>query len=60
MTETNTLAAIIQAISDIVAASATWASTAISTVTGQPLLLFFVLSGFLGVGISLFKRLTRI
>ena len=52
--------AIITAITSIVSGGATWVSTSISTVTSTPLLLFFVLSGFVGVGIGLFKRLTRI
>lgn len=51
---------IISGVSSIVAGGATWVSSAISTVTTTPLLLFFVLSGFVGVGIGLFKRLTRI
>lgn len=54
------MADIISGVSSIVSGGATWVSSAISTVTTTPLLLFFVLSGFVGVGIGLFKRLTRI
>lgn len=60
MNETPTLATVIDAVTDIVEGSATWVQSAVSTVTTTPLLLFFVLSGFVGVGIGLFKRLTRI
>lgn len=60
MNEPATMTTIITAVSDIVEASATWVQSAVSTVTTTPLLLFFVLSGFVGVGIGLFKRLTRI
>lgn len=59
-TQTATLQTVIDAVGDIVEASATWVSSAVSTVTTTPLLLFFTLSGFVGVGIGLFKRLTRI
>lgn len=54
------MAAIIADVTSIVSASATWIQSAVSTVTSTPIVLFFLLVNFVGVGIGLFKRLTRI
>lgn len=55
-----TLATIITDVGSIVSASATWVSSAVSTVMSTPIIEFFVLSSFVGIGIGLFKRLTRV
>ena len=55
-----TLATIITDVGSIVTASATWVSSAVSTVMSTPIIEFFVLSSFVGIGIGLFKRLTRV
>lgn len=55
-----TMATIITDVGSIVTASATWVSSAVNTIMSTPILEFFVLSGFVGIGIGLFKRLTRI
>ena len=54
------MASIISSVSAIVTASADWVSSAVSTVTTTPIILFFLLVNFVGIGIGLFKRLTRI
>ena len=54
------MADIISSVGAIVTAGATWVSSAVSTVTTTPLILFFLLVNFVGIGIGLFKRLTRI
>lgn len=59
MTEV-TLASIITDVGSIVTASATWVSSAVATIMSTPILEFFVLSSFVGIGIGLFKRLTRV
>ena len=51
---------IITTVSSIVSAGATWVSSAVSTVTTTPIIMFFLMVNFVGIGIGLFKRLTRI
>lgn len=51
---------IISTVGSIVEAGATWVSSAVSTVTTTPIILFFLMVNFVGIGIGLFKRLTRI
>lgn len=55
-----TMATILTDVGSIVTASATWVSSAVGTVMSTPIIEFFVLSSFIGVGIGLFKRLTRV
>ena len=55
-----TMATIISDIGSLVTASATWVSSAVSTIASSPILETFVLFGFVGVGIGLFKRFTRV
>lgn len=57
-----TIAEIAAAISSIVTAAVSWISSYIGSITasGNTLLLFFVVFGFIGTGIGLIKRLVRI
>lgn len=55
-----TMATVITDIGQLVTASATWVSSAVSTIMSSPILETFTLFGFVGVGIGLFKRFTRI
>lgn len=52
------MAAIITAIGDLVTGSVTWLTAMVTGVTtaSNALLLFFVLFGFVGIGIGLLKR----
>lgn len=50
------MADIITAITSLVTGAASWLTSIVTTVTAAPLLLFFVLSGFVGIGIGLLMR----
>lgn len=56
MGETFTMASIIEAIGSLVTGSVTWITSAVGAVTGSPLLLFFVLVGFVSIGFGLLRR----
>lgn len=55
------MTAIINAVTSIVNASVTWLTAIVTavTATGNELLLFFVLSGFVGIAIGLLMRFVR-
>lgn len=55
-----TMTTIITDVGSIVTAGATWLTSAVSTIMGSPVLEFFLLVNFVGIGIGLFKRMTRI
>lgn len=54
------MADILAAVTSLVDAAVTWITTFCTTITGQPLLLLFVISSFVGLGVGLIKRLVRI
>lgn len=53
---TTTTAGFIAIISELVTGSVTWMTTIVNFITSTPLVLMFVLVGFVGVGISLIRR----
>lgn len=55
-----TVASIISVISEIFTAAIGWVGTVSETVAGDPLMLFGVVIGFVGLGVGLFKRLLRV
>lgn len=55
-----TMATIIADVGSIVTGGATWLSSAVGTIMNSPVLEFFLLVNFVGIGIGLFKRMTRI
>lgn len=57
---TITMTSIISAITEIFTGGITWLGTVSDTVSSNPLLLFGVLIGFIGVGVGLFKRLLHV
>lgn len=59
-TTTMTVASIISVISEVFTAAIGWVGTVSETVAGDPLLLFGVVIGFVGLGVGLFKRLLRV
>lgn len=59
-TTTMTVASIISVISEIFTAAIGWVATVSETIAGDPLLLFGVVIGFVGLGVGLFKRLLRV
>lgn len=62
MTPTFGMADIVSGISALVTGAVSWIGSYIGAITasGNTLLLFFVIFGFIGTGIGLIKRLTRI
>lgn len=57
---TMTLTQIISALTEIFTAVIGYVSTVATTITGQPLLLIFVLIPIIGLGVGLFKRLLNV
>lgn len=56
----GTLAAIIGDIGKIVTGSVSWVGSFVGAITDNPLILMFVIVGFVGLGVGLIKRLTRL
>ena len=59
-TAAMTMSDVISAIGEVFEGALGWAGTVATTVTGNPLLLFGVVLGFIGVGVGLFKRLLNV
>lgn len=57
--EVFSMADIVTAIGNLVTGSVTWLSSMASSVASTPLLLFFVISGFVGIGVGLLMRFVR-
>lgn len=55
-----TITTIISTITEIFTAAIGWVGTVAETVSGNPLLLFGVVIGFVGLGVGLFKRLLHV
>lgn len=60
MSETVTVATIIANVTSIVTAAVGWVGQFVTLITGNPLLLMFVISGFAGLGVGLIKRIIRL
>lgn len=56
----GTLAAIIGDIGKIVTAGVSWVGSFVGAITDNPLILMFVIMGFVGLGVGLIKRLMRL
>lgn len=56
----GSLAAIIQDIGSLVTGAVSWVGSFVGAITGNPLILMFVIIGFVGLGVGLIKRLTRL
>lgn len=54
------MADIISAVTSLVTASVGWVNSFVGVVTSQPLLLLFVITGFVGLGVGLIKRLIHL
>lgn len=52
--------AIITAITSLVTGAVGWLGSYVTAITGQPLLLAFVLVSFVGLGVGLIKRIIRL
>lgn len=55
-----TMATVLSTITEVFEASLGWMGTIAETVASNPLLLIGVVITFIGVGVSLFKRLLRV
>lgn len=47
-------------VTAIVTGAITWLTSFLTTITGNPLLLMFVLVSFVGLGVGLIRRLIRL
>lgn len=56
---TNTLANMLSTITQVFTAAVGWVSTVATTISDTPLLLVGCVLGFIGVGVSLFRRMFR-
>lgn len=54
------MASILADVTTLVTAAVGWVSQFVTVITGQPLLLMFVIVAFVGLGVGLIKRLIRI
>lgn len=53
----TSMSAILTDIGSIVTSSVSWMTTVVNFITDSPLVLLFVLIGFVGIGIGLLRRL---
>lgn len=60
MGEPVTMATIITNITSVVTAAIGWVGQFLTLITGQPLLLLFVITSFVGLGVGLIARLIRL
>lgn len=51
---------IITSVTTLVTAAIGWVNSFVGAITSQPLLLLFVITGFVGMGVGLIKRLIRL
>lgn len=56
----TTITAIISALTEVFTAVIGYVGTVATTITGQPLLLLFVLIPLIGLGVGLFRRLLNV
>lgn len=54
------MAAIIGDVTTIVNSAVTWVTTFVGAITGNPLILMFVIISFVGLGVGLIRRLIRL
>lgn len=52
--------AIITAITALVTGAISWVTSFVGVITGQPLLLVFVVLSFVGLGVGLIRRIIRL
>ena len=56
---TNTMAAMLTTITQVFTSAVGWVGTVANTISDTPLLLVGCVLGFIGVGVSLFRRMFR-
>lgn len=60
MEEVSVVSTAISYVTDLVTAGITWVGQYVGAVTSNPIILFFVMVGFVGLGIGLLKRLINV
>lgn len=58
--EAVTISTILTDVGSIVTSGVTWIGSFVGAITGNPLILMFVITSFVGLGIGLIKRLIRL
>lgn len=56
----SSLSSILSSITSVVNSAITWTSSFVSFITGNPLVLVFVILAFVGLGVGLLKRLVNL
>lgn len=54
------MSSIITDVTSLVTAASGWITSYVGVITGSPLLLMFVITSFVGLGVGLLRRLIRI
>lgn len=54
------MASILSDITSVVTAAIGWINSFVGAITGQPLLLLFVVVAFVGLGVGLIRRIIRL
>lgn len=54
------LDAILSSVSSLVTSAISWITSYVGVITSTPLLLLFVITSFVGLGVGLIKRLIRL
>lgn len=57
---TTTVATIVSNVTSLVTEAVKWVGSFTTAITSNPLILTFVVVAFVGLGVSLIKRLTRV
>lgn len=60
MTEAVTIATLLGNVTTMVTSAVSWVGSFVGAITGNPLILMFVIVAFVGLGVGLIKRLVRI
>lgn len=60
MTEAVTIATLLGNVTTMVTSAVSWIGSFVGAITGNPLILMFVIVAFVGLGVGLIKRLVRI
>lgn len=58
--ETVTIATLLGNVTSMVTSAVSWVGSFVGAITGNPLILMFVIVAFVGLGVGLIKRLVRI
>lgn len=60
MTEVVTIATLLGNVTSMVTSAVSWIGSFVGAITGNPLILMFVIVAFVGLGVGLINRLVKI